>query len=207
MKTIIAALIIAALVLPASAVAGNLSVGVKGGAVTSRVTVDYHLIGPEKQSRYTGWSVGAILEYQMGRLVAARLAPGYNQRGLEMEVTTYARVSDSTVSAYLGYLSLPLNLRFRIPLRPVEPYLLAGPRLDILLHRHGGQYARVYFDRIDDVSFGYTLGGGLEWSARPNLSVFGEVTYDGDIGSIDAEPGFDVIIGAIDVSAGVRLGL
>jgi len=206
MRIVSLALAILAAVVPAGASAGVFSLGMTGGAVRSQIKFDTERAGSEEMDRYTGWSAGGQIEYAFGSIVSARVAPTYTQRGYSMPVPTYLRYDD-TLSAYVGYLSVPLLLRARMPLGTVAPYLLIGPRIDIKLHTHEDRGIRILLGEVDGVSYGYTAGGGLEYLPQPNLGVFGEIAYHGGSGAIFDGNGLDLKVDAFELSGGIRFRL
>src|SRR5262245_5027676 len=73
-------------------------------------------------------------------------------------------------------LRLPLFVTKDIPGGRLQPYVLGGPSIFFLDAKDRGNFIGKYQSDLD-VSFGYTVGGGITWQFDRTLGLFGEYRY------------------------------
>jgi hypothetical protein len=77
----------------------------------------------------------------------------------------------------VDYLSIPLLAKFRFETSVLTPYLIAGPRYDVLLGRHGEGFQAV-IDDFRRTEFGATIGAGVELRALFPFDALIEFRYN-----------------------------
>jgi len=151
MKSVRFVLIFAAL-LTVSTVGAQVRFGVKGGVNLSNAKFDGG--ATLKSENIAGYYLGPSLEAMLGRGgLGLDLALLYSRKGFDSD--EYNTVANS-------YLEVPVNLKFKLGLPLVNPYVIAGPYIDFCV---GGKKA---WDTVKDLetqlktkSFGAGLNFGL----------------------------------------------
>jgi len=114
-----------------------------------------------------------------------------------------------TVYATFDYLSLPVLGKLSVPSSTLSPYLLAGPRLDILLgHSQDDDFMELVNEEYETFVVGFTVGGGVQAPSILPGNIFVEFranfditdAYNGDnpalIDSKIKNTSFDISLGA-----------
>lgn len=150
---------------PASA---QISFGVKGGANFSNINLDYW-----NSSNETGWYVGPTLELMMpvvglgieGSLLYSRISSDFSSSGYHQ-------------SARVDYLTLPINLKYKLPLPVIRPFIFAGPEFCVKVDDHIGDALVELWDEsfngadlVINVGLGVELFKKLQVSASYNRGV------------------------------------
>lgn len=167
--------------------------GIKAGVNASRVTFDLEGSGDGFDSRI-GLQAGAFVELGPPLLpVSAVVEVEYANRGYERSFANTAPTGEEldtiTASTTLHFVSLPALARIMVPgTVAMTPYVLAGPRLDVLAAYHGKEPAGVVLgsdETTDDalprlfptVSFSGVVGAGLSLGGLIGPEVRAEVRY------------------------------
>ncbi len=164
-------------------------VGLSGGFVSAHATDNIDQLDFDRR---LGWTAAAFVEKRVFSALSVRSEVGYIQRGF---VDTREEIDeDGTIlsiieaETQLNYLTVPLLAKLAYDVSPASVYALAGPRLDILLHRNAEDFEFVnsppveneIVDSYDSVVFGGTIGFGVETHLLP-MRLFIEGRYDIDV--------------------------
>lgn len=80
----------------------------------------------------------------------------------------------------LDYLSFNLYGKLQAGRKSVRPYVLAGPRLDVLLNKRVAPFYDEVYAELKNTVPGFSVGGGLEFDTRAGFSVLAEARYNRD---------------------------
>ncbi|MDR3251459.1 MAG: PorT family protein [Tannerella sp.] len=149
--------LIAATLLVASAAEAQFSFGVKGGVNITKAKFDGDVL---KSDNITGYYLGPMMEFMLGRGgFGLDLALLYSQKGFESELRTVRN----------SYIEVPANLKFKLGLPLVNPYISAGPYIDF----------RIAGDKVWDISGKYesiaqqlkskSFGAGLNFAVGADV--------------------------------------
>jgi hypothetical protein len=109
----------------------------------------------------------------------------YIQKGFKDEETsqvydplTYPSSHDTlmTFKPSINYLSIPIVLKYRFELGPVDPYFILGPRIDFLVSTQSDGLGLV-LDNLSQTDYGVNLGFGLEYSSFIGSTIGLEFQY------------------------------
>ena len=163
------------------------SYGIKAGAVLAGQDWEYSPSSPlagldiADQMRW-GVDVGCFVEWFDNPTFSLVTEVHYAQRGCQDEVVVRSTshpegIGTKILSPRLDYLSLPLLLKARLDFVPVSPYLLAGPRFDVLLGKHPDGFDLV-INQIKDHDWGITLGAGIAYDISSGYAIGAEFRYE-----------------------------
>jgi len=163
------------------------SYGIKAGAVLAGQHWRYSSFFPPPgvtiadQMRW-GLDVGLFLEWLDNPTFTLITEFHYLQRGFREELPGSSAASPelmgtTVLSPRLDYLSIPLLMKFRIDFPPFSPYVLAGPRYDILMNTNPDNFEAV-LDDIKGYDWGMTLGIGIVYDVSPEYDIGAEFQYD-----------------------------
>jgi len=142
--------------------------GVKGGAVTASQTWDY--VSPFTDlntERRWGLDIGLFVEWLNMPVFSFSSEVHYIQKGMKISfpVTTEQNPDGTgenmTRSPRIDYVSVPVLAKARLMDTQLSPYIVAGPRVDFLLHTEGEGF-QVILDKFEKIDFGATVGVGVE---------------------------------------------
>ena len=171
-RTALAAMLIAAALLLASPPAsrGEVRLGVQGGPVwaTQVLSSDEGDEGDERGfdiGTRTGFSVGFVLDVDLGSRVWLRLAPGWAERGSTFTLELFWEEHRGRFE--LGYVELPVTLSVALTSGTVRPYVTGGGTIGSLARarmvaiREDGEESEDAGEFFEDWDFGLTCGAGL----------------------------------------------
>lgn len=153
--------------------------GVKLGAVSARQIWEPYNQFPDYR---WGLNAGLFIEFLDLRNVGVLMEWHFIQKGAEQSFreTTPAQPEGTgrylTYDERLDYFSMPLLLKLRIDSTSVEPYVLMGPQVDILIGKKG--YTPMLIENFRDIEWGGTLGMGLEIRRLLPLNLMIEFRYN-----------------------------
>jgi opacity protein-like surface antigen len=128
-----------------------------------------------------GVDLGCSVEFLNIPVLSVLVEAHYAQRGFSDEVTV-STVSNpegivrTTLSPRVDYLSLPVLAKVRVDLGNVSPYVVIGPRLDVLLSTKPEGYD-VVLDKLKPTDLGITVGVGVEWTVSQSVRIGAEGAY------------------------------
>lgn len=142
--------------------------GVKGGAVLASQTWDY--LAPisdlDTESRW-GMDAGVFVEWLTMPVLSVSSEVHYIQKGMKLKVLLTNEQHPDGWGEYwirsprVDYLSAQLLAKARLWDQEISPYLLGGPRIDILLQTEGEEFELV-LDKFRGTDIGATVGAGIE---------------------------------------------
>lgn len=147
--------------------------GIKGGVVLANQDIS---TGTESDKNRIGFDVGLYIELVDLPVFSALFELHYIQKGIKGE-TVKNNVS-------FNYLSFPILAKLSLQQSTVTPYLLVGPRLDVLVSKDysppdltvGGETGIL---EPEDITFGFDIGLGMETVLKPVKLLF-EFRYSPD---------------------------
>jgi hypothetical protein len=157
--------------------------GLKLGTVAAYQSWKYSSFPDLPTETRWGFTGVGFLEFFDLPLLSVVAELQYTQKGMTLTLPVYSE-SDPEVPAYyrtnrprVDYLSIPIlaKVRFTTPL--FEPYLIAGPRWDLLLSKKPDGFD-VVIDRFETSEFSATLGIGFELSQILPIGVMAEFRYN-----------------------------
>jgi Outer membrane protein beta-barrel domain len=93
----------------------------------------------------------------------------------------------------IDYLSIPLMIKYRTDIGNISPYVIMGPRIDILLHANSGGYYDV-INNLTSVDYGINIGGGIESSILFGRIVGLEFQYNLSLRNVYEQNNLIIII-------------
>jgi hypothetical protein len=150
-----------------------LSAQVKYGARVglNYTTFDIHDI---RNNRASGWFLGPTCEY-----TTTSIGIGFDASLLFSRVNSDEEYADESFTTYrIDYLTLPVNVRYTLNLRNIQPFIYAGPELSARISDNfGGVWkalgqvtdVRHYYASGADLKF--NIGGGIKISSHFELFV------------------------------------
>lgn len=157
------------------------SYGIKAGSVAANQTWDYVSLNDLDTKARFGFVGGVFLEMLDVPYISVVAELDYIQKGFKykVEVATVDRPDGTgqfiTHEPSVDYLSIPIMGKLRFEFTSISPYLIAGPRLDILIKKDSKEFDAV-FDKFSETNIGATIGAGAEINLI-NIFLFGEIRY------------------------------
>jgi len=162
--------------------------GLKGGYTAARQIWKHDTISQDDISWRSAMHLGAYVEWfdyefyaspHWSHHLSVTTGLNYEQKGLGYTVTNrrdeYNRpLEDVTIYSRMDYLSIPIMAKYCVRGKRSAPYVLGGPRFDVLLDSEPMFGAE---DEYGDVVFGLSAGAGFEVS---QLGLFFEFVYNYD---------------------------
>jgi opacity protein-like surface antigen len=139
-------------------------------------------------AKRTTFAMGGIVDYFLSENLALRMEPMYVQKGCKLELRSSVTgfQFDEDVTSKVGYLELPVMIKYAFGAEKAKPYILAGPSLGYMLSAKmvsGGEEEDIKND-IKDFDFGLNFGAGLSIPIE-TYSLFVEGRYA--LGLIDID--------------------
>jgi len=184
--------------------------GFKVGLTSSNIRVtDFPIANPlvDNRHRHTGYAAFAFIEWSGLSFLSFVTEAGYVQRGYIydlLEDPENPLTFGFRAKIDLNYLSTATLVKMTFLETPIAPYVLVGPRLDILVKRTPKERNTEAQD-FTSVAAGGLLGAGVEMNRLAPVSLFLEIRYSFDV--TNSWPGgiLDVYNNAFDVLIGVKL--
>ena len=214
MKRIACFLFVAMLASPVQGTAQLLkSYGVKAAITSASQKFDYPAFPgftPDIRRRI-GFGIGVYAEWLNVPFISILTQLEYNQRGSRegFAVTgpdgpTILRTD--ILDRRLDYLSIPLLFKAFTPLGSVTPYVIVGPRLDILLgYRDESAFGNSVFQDFTKTSFGGSVGAGFDVTDVFPVTFSVEFRADVDFGDSYNTELLKIRNNAYDIWVGVAL--
>ena len=161
--------------------------GVKAGVAFSKQTFDYTDFESEFDTR-AGLQFGFFLEYPVNRYFSLVPEFRYVPVGVKYSILYIQDYGFNGEPVYetrqtrVDYLSVPLMIKARLPMRKFTPYLIAGPRVDFQLGTgaDAADFSQVY-DQFDQITAGFIFGGGVQFKLSPRYNLLVEASYSPDV--------------------------
>lgn len=168
MKKLISLFTVACLMSVAAPVSAQLKFGIKAGANFADLNIDDY-----KTNRAAGWFVGPTAEFLM-----PVIGIGLDASLLYSRVNSEVGISGLVDKKYkLDYLSVPVNIKYKLGLPVIKPFIYAGPEFNLRVHDNFSDIWDDFEDLTDRKSFKsragdmqMNVGGGIEFFNK--LEVF-----------------------------------
>jgi opacity protein-like surface antigen len=120
---------------------------------------------------------GASLDVTLVGELAFRVEAEYSETGVHLDAASGSATMATDYS--MGYLALPLNLRYDISRRTVPMYLFAGTTLGALLFatQSQGTTSTDVKSQLRPIDVTVDLGGGIGYQISPNVTVLCDVRF------------------------------
>jgi hypothetical protein len=188
----------------------DLSMGVKVGATSSGVS---STIPDYSVKRRVGFGVFGYVDAALLPNLAVVAELGYAARGFveEQEARDAQNLPLGLVQANtrLDYLSTSLTLRASYSTGAISPYMIAGPRLDILVSRKAGTFhfelgslKSSFAELYESPAFGGIVGVGIDTGDLLAVPILLEARYNLDV-TDSLTGGFEMSNNAFDILLGV----
>jgi hypothetical protein len=161
--------------------------GLKVAYTSATQSFDYYTAGfGFSNERRPGINAAVFAEWLNMPFLSVITQVEYSQRGLGIE---FARtLNDPTVIGTwveyhrVDYLSVPLLAKVSFPSTIIEPYLVAGPRIDFVLGYHGNdENFRSLYNDFKSPNLGGTVGAGVSVSSILPAAILLEFRYNIDL--------------------------
>jgi hypothetical protein len=157
--------------------------GIKLGIVAANQSWKYADTPELTTSERWGVTGGVYVELLDLPLVSVVGEIQYTEKGMTFSapVTTELQPNGTgqfiTQSPKVDYLSIPILAKVRLPFPAISPYLIAGPRADLLLSKKGEGFEAVV-DKFKSTDVGGTLGLGVELHTLLPVGLLAEIRYN-----------------------------
>jgi hypothetical protein len=172
--------LMAAALFVVSTAGAQIRFGVKGGVNIAYASFEKNMF---KSDNMTGFHVGPVLEGMVGQGgIGVETAVLYSQKGFESD--------DETVRN--AFLEIPLNLKFKFGLPLINPYVAAGPYVNL---RVAGDKEWSVSKKTADIMHQIktkSFGAGLNFSAGAELFKSLQIGVTYSLGLTDNYETFDV---------------
>lgn len=160
--------LLALLVVPGLAQAQVVTIGAHGGVNVASTESGASTVKPV---------AGASLDVTLFGELAFRVEAEYAESGVHIDAGSGSATMATDYS--LGYLALPLNLRYDISRSTVPIYLFAGTTLGALLFatQSQGTTSTDVKGQLRAIDVSLDLGGGIGYRISPNVAVLCDVRF------------------------------
>ena len=148
--------------------AAQIKFGVRGGVNIANTKLDNALLEDVFDVKnITGFQLGATMEAMIPVLgVGADVGLLYSQRGFKLD----NKVNGENGNARIGYIDVPLNLKWKPSLGPIKLYVAAGPYVSVKISQNMDLGGIIENEALSDMfniksktfSAGLNFGGGIE---------------------------------------------
>jgi hypothetical protein len=185
--------------------------GVKIGVTAANQSWDYTVGGhdPSTQNRW-GITGSAFVELLNMPYLSLIVEGQYTQKGMSMRVAANTVSNPDGTGEFVtlrpsaDYFSVPLLVKIRFQTAFLSPYLIAGPRYDFVLARHGDGFDPV-FNELTSSEPGATVGVGVELHAVFPIDALLELRYNASLKDAFGSSYLKVRNHTVDILLGVRL--
>ena len=142
--------------------------GAKGGVNIANAKIDQALIEDAFDvENITGFQVGPTMEAMIPILgLGADIGLLYSQRGFKLK----NKINEEHGNARIGYIDVPLNLKWKPSIGPIKLYVAAGPYVSVKVSQNMGLKGLLEREELNDFfsiksktfSAGLNFGGGIE---------------------------------------------
>ena len=162
------------------------SYGFKVAFTSADQKYNYTYLSNMDTKRRSGFNAAIFAEWLNLPFISIITQCEYAQRGMGMDFNRTNSTGPTIIDTYtnynrVDYFSIPIFAKFTLPVAPIDPYILIGPRIDFLLGYHSDQNA---FDGVYD-SFSKTMTGasfaiGVDLKSVIPIALFIEARYNID---------------------------
>jgi Outer membrane protein beta-barrel domain len=159
------------------------SYGLKIAYTSANQRYDYTNIGNIGTKRRIGFNAAIFAEWFNLPFVSLVTQCEYAQRGVGIvSERTLASSPDivetNTYYSRVDYLSIPVFAKITVPVGPINPYVLIGPRIDFLLG-YNSAFNDIY-DHFSKTMTGASCGFGVNLKTLLPVTVLVEARYNAD---------------------------
>jgi opacity protein-like surface antigen len=171
--------------------------GIKAGTSIANQTVTSSDIEDNTNKYKFGFTAGIFKEIHIIQNLKAQVGINYSRKGSLIEVIETDEFGNLTgnkgyVHYNFDFITAELYGKYNFIKSKINPYILAGLRLDFYLSQHSfyrGSDGTEYEDEIgipvtNNKIFGATLGAGVDYQVSKQFSLFLEGTYNPDFTDI-----------------------
>ncbi len=157
--------------------------GLKAGIVAANQKWNYAYSFEHTYDYKWGLTLGGFIEFLDDDYFSIVVEAQYTQKGMYLSIPVTTETQPDGTGEYIthsprtDYLSLPLLLKVRYSIPVVTPYIIIGPRLDVLLSKNGDGFD-VVIEKFDATDFGLTIGLGMRFSGLLPNDVLTEFRYN-----------------------------
>jgi hypothetical protein len=163
------------------------SFGFKAAITSANQDFEYSLFSTDlKMKRRVGFNFGVYAEWLDIPYLSLVSQVEYAQRGMGMDFLITGSqgpqaLGTKTIFSRVDYISIPILLKFRLQGSVITPYVLAGPRLDVLAGYESpdGVFNSVY-DTFKHTTLGGSVAGGLQIQSVLPVTIVVEARYNLD---------------------------
>lgn len=186
------------------------SYGFKAGLGISDQDFDYKddIIDLDKQIRYD-LNIGAFLELFDNSNLNVLLESHYAPKGINLKLTaldeTGQQLGKVNFHNRVDYLEFDILGKCSLNLSSLKPYLLLGPKFDILLGYHSEKNVLdLVYNNLEPVDFGFTVGCGTELNLVKNATTLIELRYSPTLSSSYKTDKLEVRNSSFEILTGIK---
>jgi hypothetical protein len=162
------------------------SSGFKVAITSANQKFDYFFNYTPETKRRIGINAAYFVEWLNHPFFSILTQLEYCQRGagLTAIIADVGPDYGKTTTLYnrIDYLSLPVFAKFAFNAEPVRPYLIAGPRVDCIIHKESDEGSfNLVDDGLNDFTMGASIGIGAESNSLLPIPVCIEARYNFDL--------------------------
>ena len=186
-------------------------IGIKGGVTSSTQTWQGTMADDMPQSK-TGLNIGMFAEFLNLSFLSFVAEANYVEKGYKFDIyaTSVSNPDGGQLESHkygYNYLNFSLLGKLKLDYPVVSPYLIAGPKIDILLNNSiDGNIIIFPDDKLNSVRFGFKAGVGAETKLF-GLIFLAEFIYDFEIGSLYNYDTATFNTHSLDFRIGAAIGL
>jgi len=159
--------------------------GVKFGAAVSDPIWTFENDSPHSSEIEIGADVGFFLNWSLTNRFSLLTEMHFIQKGIKYNITKtnlsesgmIASITKVTIHPNVNYLSVPIYLKYDLVSSEVNPYLIAGLRVDFdLSENNSNEYPNLYLHK-NNVDFGGSIGLGLQTKSILGIGTGIELKY------------------------------
>ncbi len=182
--------------------------GIKVGTVSANQTWNYTTLSDLSTESRWGLTLSGFVEVLDIPYFSIVAELQYAQKGTKILIPETgpedpAIIGTETISPRVDYLSIPILVKIRFSNPLIEPYIMAGPRVDVLLSKSGDAMSDVV-DKFKSSDYGLTVGVGAEIGSWCPLHLLAEVRYNTSLNKAYDSDGVNVRNESLDLIVGIR---
>lgn len=190
--------------------------GIKAGTSIANQTFTYNGEAEDFTEYKFGFTAGIFKEFHIIQNLKTQIGINYSRKGSLLEVIETDEFGNITGKGYIhenfDFITAELYAKYNLLKSSINPYIIAGLRLDFYLSQHSF-YRNSNGKEIEDNGIPVTnnkilaasLGAGLEYQASKLFSLFLEGTYNPDFTNIvNNENNFQLRGRSFDIRTGIK---
>ncbi len=182
-------------IIPVGVYAQNRQMGVIGGINIANVNMDK---GDIDIQNLTGMGIGGVLDFGFSESISWRFEPMYLLKGAK--ATAFDDTSAIEQKLKFKYVEIPLFLKISFGTSDIQPYIMAGASIGILLDANVeinemSNHTQIDLkDKMNGIEYGIGFGGGINFFMG-KLVLFAEGRYTTGIVNLFKNSGIMIIPG------------